>query len=116
MFEKLQENGTFHGETAVMRLAMTAIVLSWVTLVAYLVGFANDMSQVLTQWEQISLSLPSDFLGQAAAWSGFLRTPLNGLFYFVVLQGAAQLMYLGLDIFYGQEDLGESDSEAEASA
>lgn len=112
MFEKTNENGTFHGEAAVMRLAMGAIVLSWVTLVAYLLGFANDMSQVITQWEQISLSLPSDFLGQAAAWSGFLRTPLSGLFYFVVLQGAAQLLYLGMDIFYGQEETVEVEAVA----
>lgn len=112
MFEKSQDTGTFHGEAAVMRLAMAAIVLSWVTLVAYLLGFANDLYQVITQWSQISLSLPSDFLGQAAAWSGFLRNPLNGLFYFVVLQGAAQLLYLGLDLFYGQEEVVEVEAAA----
>ncbi len=114
MFAKSKESGTFHAESAVTSLAMGAIVISWVTLVVYLVGFANDLSQVINQWEQISLSLPADFLGQAAAWSGFLRTPLNGLFYFVVLQGLAQVLYLGLDIFYAGEE--EADTGAEETA
>lgn len=104
MSEKSKEATTFHGEATVMRLAMGANILSWLILVAYMLSFVNDLYQVITQWAQISMSLPSDFLGQASAWSGFLRNPLDGLFYFVVLQGLAQVLYLGMDIFYGGEE------------
>lgn len=112
MFAKSKDNGTFHSESVVTGLAMGAVVLSWATLVVYLVGFANDLSQIITQWEQISLSLPSDFLGQAAAWGGFVRTPLSGLFYFVALQGLAQVLYLGLDVFYANEETEEVEEAA----
>ncbi len=110
MFESQKGSTTFHNEKVVTALAMGAIVLSWVTLAAYLLGFVNDVMQVSQNWAQVQMSLPSDFLGQAAAWSGFFRNPLNGLFYFVVLQGVAQVLYVGMDLFYASEE--ESAEEA----
>ena len=89
----------FASETNIFRIISTAKIISWVLLVIYLYSFIENVRQsVLPMFQQ--QAFPQD----VSQWIGLLANLLYpvalGLFYFVIMQGLAQGLNLGLDIFY----------------
>lgn len=89
----------FASETTIFRIVAIAKIISWVILVVYLYSFVESVRQnVMPMFQQ--QAYPTDL----AQWLGFIANlifPISiGLFYFLVLQGIAQALNLGLDIFY----------------
>lgn len=93
------ESLLFASETAIFRLVSVAKITSWVLLVIYLYSFIENVRQnVMPMFQQ--QSFPTDPM----QWLGFIANMLYpvalGAFYFLVMQGVAQGLNLGLDIFY----------------
>lgn len=103
-----QENQSLHSQNAVFRIALGANILSWLILAFYVLNFTGDIQSVIQNWP---LQMPPDPLQQAIAWSSLLSKPLFGAFYFFILQGIAQLLYVGLDIYLDLTDTGEEEEE-----
>ena len=86
----------FASETAIFRIVMIAKIVSWIILVIYLILFIDSikpMFQGQMQWP----AAPADWITLLA---NVFYAPAIGLFYFLVMQGVAQGLNLGLDIFY----------------
>jgi hypothetical protein len=89
----------FASETSIFRIVSIAKIISWVLLVIYLYSFIENFRQnVLPMFQQ--QAFPTDVM----QWLGFVANLLFpvalGLFYFIIMQGVAQGLNLGLDIFY----------------
>lgn len=89
----------FASETSIFRIVSIAKILSWVILAVYLFSFVDNTRQnVLPMFQQ------QVYPTQLFQWLGFFANlifPIAiGLFYFLVMQGVAQGLNLGLDIFY----------------
>jgi hypothetical protein len=90
----------FASETSIFRIVTVAKITSWILLVVYVYSFIENVRQnVMPMFQQ--QAFPTD----VAQWLGFFANmvyPVGlGLFYFLVMQGVAQGLNLGLDIFYG---------------
>jgi len=83
-------------ENAILRIVPIAKVISWTILVFYLVSFAGDISSVI----QGQMTWPTELSQWPITIVSLFFAPVIGLFYFLVLQGVAQGLQLGLDIFY----------------
>lgn len=90
------ESLLFASESTIFRIATISKILSWIILVVYVlvwVGNIQPLFQPQMQWPT-----------QATQWltliANVLYYPAVGLLYFLVLQGVAQGLNLGLDIFY----------------
>jgi hypothetical protein len=97
----------FASENTIFRIVSIARIVSWVILIIYLYSLIENIRQnVMPMFQQ--QAFPTDVL----QWLGFLANlifPLAiGTFYFLVLQGLAQALNLGLDIYF------ELNSEDEA--
>ncbi|PKN94599.1 MAG: hypothetical protein CVU44_05810 [Chloroflexi bacterium HGW-Chloroflexi-6] len=103
-----KENQSLHSQNAVFRIALGANILAWLILAFYVINFMGDLQSVVQNWP---LQMPPDLLQQIVAWSSLLSKPLFGAFYFFILQGISQLLYVGLDIYLDLTDTGEEDEE-----
>jgi hypothetical protein len=65
-------------------------------LIFYLISFAGDIGGVL----QGQMQWPTQLSQWPITIANLFFAPAIGLFYFLVLQGVAQLLNLGLDIYY----------------
>ncbi len=97
----------FTNENAIFRIVSIAKILSWVILVFYLISFANELQPIF----QGQMQWPRQFSQWPITIAGLFFAPAIGLFYFLVLQGVAQGLSLGLDIYYDFQP--EEDEEAE---
>jgi hypothetical protein len=107
-----QENEgiTFHNESAITRISLWANIIAFTILVFALISFAYEAYQLISNWAQITPSLPPNLFERIAIFvSNVFMEPLVGVFYFLVLRGISQLLNLGLDIFYA--DAEEMDEE-----
>lgn len=86
----------FANENAIFRIVSIAKILSWVILIFYLISFANDLGPII----QGQMQWPRQFSQWPITIAGLFFAPAIGLFYFLVLQGLAQGLSLGLDIYY----------------
>ena len=96
MNTKKDESLLFASESSIFRIVSIARIVSWVILVFYLISFANDLSGIILgqmQW-------PTELSQWPLMIANLFFAPAVGLFYFLVLQGVAQGLNLGLDIFY----------------
>jgi hypothetical protein len=96
MNTKKDDSLLFASETAIFRIVTIAKIVSWIILVVYLVLFIDSikpMVQGQMQWP----AAPADWITLLA---NVFYAPAIGLFYFLVMQGVAQGLNLGLDIFY----------------
>ena len=94
----------FASENNIFRIVSIAKIISWIILVFYLISFAGDISGILqgqTNW-------PTQLSQWPITIANLFFAPAIGLFYFLVLQGVAQGLNLGLDIYY---ELQPEDSE-----
>ncbi|GAB4480424.1 MAG: hypothetical protein OHK0031_01570 [Anaerolineales bacterium] len=101
-----EEQSTFHAQNAVLRVAMWASIFSWAVLVLYLLNFTGDLVNLIQNWPP---QLPADVLSQILAWASLLSKPIFGGMYFLLLQGVAQVLNLGLDIFLQAADETEEE-------
>jgi len=112
MTDNKNESLTFHDENAILRIAMWANVVAWAILVLYLLNFANDLYSVISNWP---IPMPPEFMDKMMMFAGILSKPAFGFFYFFVLRGLTQGLYLGLDLFINDNDE-EYDDELEEKA
>ena len=105
MQEKETEGITFHNETAISRISLWANIIGFTILIFSLIGFANTAYSIISNWDQVILSLPPSLFERIAVFAGqvFLE-PLKGVFYFLALRGISQLLNLGLDLYYANAE------------
>lgn len=97
----------FANENAIFRIVSIAKIISWVILVIYLISFANDLTPIF----QGQMQWPTQLSQWPITIAGLFFAPAIGLFYFVVLQGVAQGLSLGLDLYYGDQLEEEEEDE-----
>jgi hypothetical protein len=106
--EKDDEVMTFHSESAISRISLWSNIIGFTILLFSLIGFANTAYSIISNWDQVVLSLPPTLFERIAVFAGqvFLE-PLKGVFYFLVLRGISQLLNLGLDLYYADAEMVE---------
>jgi hypothetical protein len=90
------ESLLFASENNIFRIVSIAKIVSWIILIFYLISFAGDMSAAI----QGQMQWPTQLSQWPITIANLFFAPVVGLFYFLVLQGVAQGLNLGLDIFY----------------
>ncbi len=99
----------FANEDGIFRIISIAKVISWIILLIYLVIFVDNLIPLL----QKQTPLPTQFSQWTPFIANLLYIPTLGTLYFLVMQGLAQALNLGLDIFYElHPEEGETDEEA----
>jgi len=86
----------FANENNIFRIVSIAKIVSWIILIFYLISFAGDVSAAI----QGQVQWPSELSRWPITIANLFFAPAVGLFYFLVLQGLAQGLNLGLDIYY----------------
>ncbi|HEX6269524.1 MAG TPA: hypothetical protein VFZ43_04765 [Anaerolineales bacterium] len=100
----------FANENNIFRIVSIAKIISWIILIFYLISFAGDMSTII----QGQMNWPTQLSQWPITIANLFFAPVIGLFYFLVLQGVAQGLNLGLDIYYDlRPENDEEDEEAE---
>jgi hypothetical protein len=90
------ESLLFASETAIFRIASIAKIVSWIILVVYLILFVDSIKPMF----QGQMQWPATLAAWITLAANVFYAPTIGLFYFLVMQGVAQGLNLGLDIFY----------------
>ena len=100
------ESLTFHNENAISRIALWANIVGVTILAFSLIGFAQQAYQLITNWDQIAPGLPASYFERLAIFATqVFMDPLIGAFYFLVLRGVSELLNLGRDLYYGEEEM-----------
>jgi hypothetical protein len=98
----------FASENTIFRIVSIAKILSWILLVFFLIIFVvNNLIPIFDK----QMQWPTQFPQLLLTIVDLFYPPALGLFYFLVLQGVAQGLNLGLDIYYGAQP--EDDEEPE---
>ena len=90
------ESLLFASENNIFRIVSIAKIVSWIILIFYLISFAGDMNAAI----QGQMQWPTQLSQWPITIANLFFAPAVGLFYFLVLQGVAQGLNLGLDIYY----------------
>jgi hypothetical protein len=90
------ESLLFANENNIFRIVSIAKIVSWIILVFYLIIFAGEVSAAI----QGQVQWPTQLSQWPITIANLFFAPAVGLFYFLTLQGVAQGLNLGLDIFY----------------
>ena len=91
----------FHSEMTVLQIARWSKIVSWAMVVIYLLRFISDMISVFGGGQ---FSWPPAMMDRIMFVASLLSTLFFGSFYFLVLQGIAQGLYMGLDMSLEDED------------
>jgi len=95
----------FHNEGVVSRITMWANTMAFLILAFALISFIYDAYSIITNWQSIVAGLPVNPLERIAIFiSKVFMSPAVGVFYFLVLRGLAQLLNLGMDLYYQYAD------------
>jgi hypothetical protein len=86
----------FANENSIFRIVSIAKIISWIILAFYLISFAGDIGVIV----QGQMNWPTQLSEWPITIANLFFAPVVGLFYFLVLQGVAQGLNLGLDIYY----------------
>lgn len=98
----------FASENTIFRIVSIAKIISWIILVFYLISFISDLSNIV----QGQMNWPTQISQWPIMIANLFFAPVIGLFYFLVLQGVAQGLNLGLDLFYeAQADSEEQEPQ-----
>jgi amino acid transporter len=95
----------FANENTIFRIVSIAKIISWIILSIYLISFADNLATFAQQQSR----LPSQPWQWIITLVSLFFAPVVGLFYFLVLQGVAQGLNLGLDIYYESQSGEESE-------
>jgi len=90
------ESLLFANENTIFRIVSIAKIVSWIILIFYLISFAGDVSAAI----QGQVQWPTQLSQWPITIANLFFAPAVGLFYFLVLQGVAQGLNLGLDVYY----------------
>jgi len=90
------ESLLFASENNIFRIVSIAKIVSWIILIFYLISFVGDISGVI----QGQMAWPTQLSQWPITIANLFFAPAVGLFHFLVLQGVAQGLNLGLDIYY----------------
>ncbi len=96
---------SLHKPSALMRIAAAAGIISWLILAIYVYSLVMNLVSIFST----PGAFPTLFSDQVSMLANLLYGPLMGGFYFLVLQGLAQLIYLGLDLSMKLDDLGDTE-------
>lgn len=107
MTKSTQESQTFSNQNAILRIALGANILAWVILVLTLVDLTGIIRQIVQAWP--IPDLPAAPFDQAAFWLRIFFKYFVNLFYWLALLGISQLIYLGMDLYYGKESSAEEE-------
>jgi len=100
----------FHDEGIVSRISLWANIMAFVILAFALISFIYDAYSIITNWRDIVATLPPSIFERIAIFSSkVFMAPAVGVFYFLVLRGLAQLLNLGMDLYY--KDAEDEDDE-----
>jgi hypothetical protein len=92
---------TFHNESVVNRLILWGNIVAFIILGFAGISFIYNLYSIISNWTQVLMSLPTNPIEQIAIFiSNVFYEPIVGVFYFLVLRGMAQLLNLGLDLYY----------------
>ena len=86
----------FANENNIFRIVSIAKIVSWIILIFYLISFVGDINGII----QGQMTWPTQLSEWPITIANLFFAPAVGLFYFLVLQGVAQGLNLGLDIYY----------------
>ncbi len=86
----------FASESTIFRVVSIAKVVSWIILVVYLILFIDSIKPMF----QGQMQWPTAASQWITLVANVFYAPAMGILYFLVLQGIAQGLNLGLDIFY----------------
>ena len=89
----------FASENTIFRIISIAKIVGWVILAFYLISFAGEVSNVFRG----QMNWPTQLSQWPLLIANLFFAPAIGLFYFLVLQGVAQGLNLGLDIYYASQ-------------
>jgi len=90
------ESLLFANENNIFRIVSIAKIVAWIILIFYLISFAGDVGAAI----QGQMQWPTQLSQWPITIANLFFAPAVGLFYFLVLQGVAQGLNLGLDIYY----------------
>jgi hypothetical protein len=89
--------GTYFNKDAIHKLAAFSRIFAWVIAVFYSLQWLLQVGTFLIQYARgFWVGMGFTDLAQNILW--LFEQPLRGLVYFVVLQGAAQLLLMFMDI------------------
>lgn len=91
---------TFHSENALLQIASWSKFISWAMAAIYTLRFISDLISVFGGGQ---FSWPPQMLDRVMFMTSLLSTLFFGAFYFLLLQGLAQGLYLGLDMYLSGE-------------
>jgi len=86
----------FASESTIFRIVSIAKILSWIVLVVYLIIWVSNLQPLF----QPGMQWPTAISQWLSLIANVFYYPALGLLYFLVMQGVAQGLNLGLDIFY----------------
>lgn len=89
----------FASETTIFRIVSIAKIVSWIILIFYLISFFDNVRGMFGQ----QMSWPTQLSEWPIMIANIFFAPVIGLFYFLVLQGVAQGLNLGLDVYYASQ-------------
>jgi hypothetical protein len=107
MNTKNESSLLFANENGVFRIVSIAKIISWIVLVFYLISFVGNITEMI----QGQTTWPTQLSQWPLAIANLFFAPVIGLFYFLVLQGVAQGLNLGLDIYYQLNPEDEEEPE-----
>lgn len=91
---------TFRNENVILEIARWSRIVSWAMMAVYLLRFISDLISVFGSGQ---FSWPPVMMDRVMFVASMLSTLFFGSFYFLVLQGVAQGLYLGLDMALADE-------------
>ena len=94
------ESLLFASENSIFRIVSIAKILSWIILVFFLFIFLYSFVQGIIPMIGQAAARPQGTSQWVNLLFNLLYQPFTGLVYFLVLQGVAEGLNLGLDIFY----------------
>ena len=100
MKRKENESVTFHNENLLLQVALWVKVVGWIIFAIYLLSTVNEVMQIFASG---GFQLPPATMDKLMFFANFLYPVVMGAFYFLVTQGLAQGLYLGLDMLVGDE-------------
>jgi hypothetical protein len=106
MAGKENEVTTFHSENALLQIARWAKVLSWVLIVIYLLSFVSNVTDLVMGGIQ---QFPTDVMNALLYIANLIYPLALGAFYFLLLNGLAQGLYMALDLYLGVEEEDEEE-------
>jgi hypothetical protein len=83
-----------------MLIARGAKIVGWVIAVIYLLSFINEMTSTLPNLSQ----MPTDLMTRLLIFANMLFPLAMGAFYWLVLHGLAEGLYVALDLFISTEE------------